>query len=92
MKECLSCPFCGWEKIRIIERPSDDKLHKDSLYTFAWCKVCGTRGPWAYNVDDDEETVYNRCVDRWNERHNDNRRVARKLKNIPSDKSSIDHA
>jgi len=67
--EPLPCPFCGWEKIRIIEGPNDNGLLKDSLYTYCWCKVCGTRGPWAYNVEDTDEENYHKCILRWNERN-----------------------
>lgn len=66
--EPIPCPFCGWHNIRTIESPMDNGCFKDSLYTYCWCKVCGTRGPWAFNVDDDEKTVFEKCVTRWNER------------------------
>ena len=66
--EPLPCPFCGWKNIRVIECPKEEGIFRDSLYTYAWCKPCGTRGPWAYNIDDDDETAYRKCVERWNER------------------------
>jgi hypothetical protein len=70
--EIFPCPFCAWKNIRIIEDEIKEKDHvfKGSKYTFCWCKVCGTCGPWAYSVDDDEKTVIRKCIERWNERHN----------------------
>mgnify|MGYP001616049123 CR=1 FL=1 len=68
----LPCPFCGWENIRIVESPFDNGFFKDSLYTYCWCKVCGTRGPWAFNVEDADEENYHKCIVRWNERNGKN--------------------
>ena len=67
----LPCPFCSWEKIRIIEDEITKEGHclKGAKYTYCWCKVCGTRGPWAYNVDDNEHEVIRKCIERWNERN-----------------------
>lgn len=69
--EALPCPFCGWVKIRVIEEAAKEGMFKGSLYTYCWCRVCGTKGPWAYNVKDDDRKVYDACVKRWNERTND---------------------
>lgn len=68
--QTLPCPFCAWERIRIIEDEIKDKDHvlRGSKYTYCWCRVCGTRGPWAYSVDDDEKVVIKKCIERWNER------------------------
>ena len=66
--EILPCPFCGWKKIRIIEDEGKEPPHKGSKFTFCWCKVCGTRGPWAYNVDLEDMEVVVSCIERWNER------------------------
>jgi len=62
MKESLPCPFCGNDKIRIME----DGISK---FTYSWCGYCGARGPSAYNIDDDIETMINKCIERWNERN-----------------------
>lgn len=66
----LPCPFCGWTKIRVTEDEIKDQDHMftGSKYTYCWCKPCGTRGPRAYSVEDDYEIIYNKCVERWNER------------------------
>lgn len=64
----LPCPFCGHDNIRVYEDEKPKQPLKGSKYTYAHCAVCGTRGPWAYNVDDDEKESYRKCVIRWNER------------------------
>ena len=66
--ELLPCPFCGYEKIRILEEKTKKGCFKGYLYTFAWCRMCGTKGPWAWSVHDDLKVVVNECIDRWNER------------------------
>lgn len=66
----LPCPFCGWEKIRIIENEITDEnaLMFGSKYNYCWCKVCGTRGPSAYSIGDTMHDDVKACIDRWNER------------------------
>lgn len=64
----LPCPFCGWEKIRIFEEEKQEPPLQGSKYTYCYCRVCGTRGPWAYTVDENMKTVIKRCIERWNER------------------------
>lgn len=66
--ELKPCPFCGWENIRIIESEKENPPLGGSKYTYCWCRVCGTRGPWAYSVDDSEEVFAEKCIKRWNER------------------------
>jgi len=68
--ECLPCPFCAWENIRVMEDEIRKKEHplKGSKYTYCLCAVCGAHGPWACSVDDDIETVARKCIVRWNER------------------------
>jgi len=62
------CPFCGWKKIRIMEEKQKKSLLKGCKFTYCWCKVCGTKGPWAYSVDDEMREVVRKCVERWNDR------------------------
>jgi len=71
MNEPIDCPSCGHDKIRIVEDETKDTSHvlKPSKFTYCWCRVCGGYGPSAYNVNDDIETVINRCIERWNERN-----------------------
>lgn len=66
----LPCPFCGWEKIRIIEDEGKEGFFEGTKYTYCWCKVCGARGPWAYSVGYTSRLAVEKCIGRWNERKN----------------------
>ena len=64
----LPCPFCGWEKIRVVEDEKQDAPLQGSKYTYCFCRVCGTRGPWAYSIGDTTHDDVKACIERWNER------------------------
>lgn len=69
MKELKPCPFCSWENIRIYEDElAPGHLLAGSKFMYALCKACGTRGPWAYCVEDTQKKNVDACIDRWNER------------------------
>lgn len=69
--EPLPCPFCAWTHIRVIEDEIIDEQHLlfGSKYTYCWCKVCCAKGPSAYSVDDEDEDIFKKCIERWNERN-----------------------
>ena len=54
----LPCPFCKWNKIRVYEAISEEGILKGAKYTYAYCRVCGTRGPNAYNISQDDDENY----------------------------------
>lgn len=64
MKNIDDCPFCGYDKARVIsrshktkQRDSHDRyIHEDQYYVM--CNKCFARGP----VSDTEESA----VDSWN--------------------------
>ncbi len=64
----LPCPFCGWEKIRVLQSIRKGGIFKGSAYTYAWCKVCGARGPWAYTISCSDDITCREAIARWNER------------------------
>jgi len=70
-KETLPCPFCGWVRIRVIEDQIKEENHIlfGSKYTYCWCKVCGAKGPSTYSVEESDEEIFKKCIERWNERN-----------------------
>lgn len=67
--EALPCPFCSHERILVLEEKQRKGALKGSYFTYCYCPVCGTRGPWAYSLTDDNLLEAQQCIDRWNERN-----------------------
>jgi len=67
--KALPCPFCAWENIRVNVSKRKSGPLKGSEFSFAWCRVCGCRGPAAYTLGESDETVFKNTIERWNERN-----------------------
>lgn len=64
----LPCPFCGHEKIRVLESTQGEARFEGGDYVYSWCHMCRSRGPLAYSVDDPCDVSHEWAVRRWNER------------------------
>ncbi len=62
----LPCPFCGHEKIRVLESNQGEARFEGGDYVYCWCSFCRMRGPLEYNVDYPEGFSYEWAVRKWN--------------------------
>ena len=66
--EIRPCPFCGSIRILpIMSKTDKDHFLPNCEYAFCYCKGCGTRGPWAYKVDQSESEIGAHVINLWNQ-------------------------
>jgi len=58
LRDALSCPFCGNERLGVFEGPSPNLIPRDSWYVA--CPRCLSNGPYGRTVD--------QAIHRWNGR------------------------